>query len=186
MKNILVALCALILCAAFTPQPTGVAPITIDGNNNVGITLGTGLAKNSNAITIGTQTANTVLGNFTASTGFPTSNAMPTCTSGNCALQYNPGVGVQTNTSINAATLGGNTFANPGAIGNTTPAAGSFTTLTATGTLTTGITGSTQCVHASSSGVLTGTGTDCGAGGGTSAVVSAMTTNSGMLNYGGL
>lgn len=34
------------------------------------------------------------------------------------------------------------------------------------GNLTTNITGSTQCVHADSSGVLSGTGSDCGAGGG--------------------
>jgi hypothetical protein len=44
-----------------------------------------------------------------------------------------PSSGVGTNiTNVNAATLGGATFAAPGAIGGTTPAAGIFTTLSAT------------------------------------------------------
>lgn len=38
---------------------------------------------------------------------------------------------------------------------------------TLSGNLTTNITGSTQCVHANSSGVLSGTGSDCGSSGGT-------------------
>lgn len=43
-----------------------------------------------------------------------------------------PSSGVGTNiTNVNAATLGGATFAAPGAIGGTTPAAGTFTTLVA-------------------------------------------------------
>ena len=64
----------------------------------------------------------------------------------------------------------------PGAIGGTTPAAGSFTTLGATGNLTTNVTGGgTQCLHASNTGVVTGTTSDCGAGGGG---VSSVTCNS--------
>jgi hypothetical protein len=54
----------------------------------------------------------------------------------------------------------------PGPIGGTTPAAGAFTTLSATGNLTTNVTGSTQCIHVNSSGVASGTGSDCGSGGG--------------------
>ena len=65
----------------------------------------------------------------------------------------------------------------PGAIGGTTPAAGSFTTLSATGNLTTNVTGGgTQCLHANNTGVVTGTSSDCGAGGGG---VSSVTCNSG-------
>lgn len=71
MKRILVALCALFLCAAFTPQPTGVAPITIDGNNNVGINIGTGLAKTGTAITIGTAANNTALCNVSGGSAIP-------------------------------------------------------------------------------------------------------------------
>jgi hypothetical protein len=43
---------------------------------------------------------------------------------------------------------------------------------TATGTITTGVTGSTQCLHVNSSGVLSGTGSDCGSGGGSGTVTS--------------
>jgi hypothetical protein len=68
-------------------------------------------------------------------------------------------------------------FATPPAIGGTTPAPGSFSTLSATGTFSgaggsfgsltdTGIFGSTQCVQANSSGVFSGTGAGCAAGGG--------------------
>lgn len=48
-------------------------------------------------------------------------------------------------------------FASPPAIGGTSPAAGSFSSLKAAA-----ITGSTQCVQADSSGVLSGTGAVCG------------------------
>lgn len=58
-------------------------------------------------------------------------------------------------------------YATPPAIGGTTPAAGAFTTLSASGNLTTNVTGSTQCLHVNTSGVVTGTGSDCGAGGST-------------------
>ena len=63
--------------------------------------------------------------------------------------------------NLNASSLNGATFAAPGAIGSTTPGSGNFTSGGFTGTLATNITGSTQCVHASSTGVLSGTGTDC-------------------------
>ena len=50
---------------------------------------------------------------------------------------------------------------------NTWSALNTFGALTATGTLTTNITGAgTQCVQASAAGVLSGTGSACGAGGG--------------------
>lgn len=76
-----------------------------------------------------------------------------------------------TSTSAMRTTLGLGTFATqdyatPPAIGGTTPAAGAFTTLSATGNLTTNVTGSTQCLHVNSSGVVSGTASDCGAGGG--------------------
>lgn len=60
-------------------------------------------------------------------------------------------------------------FSAPPAIGNVTPAAGSFTTLSATGNLTTNVTGSTQCLHVNSSGVVSGAGSDCGGSGTTPA-----------------
>lgn len=53
------------------------------------------------------------------------------------------------------------TGVNSTAIGASIPSTGVFTSLTDTG-----ITGSTQCLHANASGVISGTGSDCGAGGG--------------------
>jgi hypothetical protein len=68
-------------------------------------------------------------------------------------------------------------YATPPAIGGTTPAAGSFTALTGSslnisggstlsGSITTGVTGATQCLHVNSSGVVSGSGTDCGSASG--------------------
>lgn len=75
------------------------------------------------------------------------------------------------NNSINLANASGTmalleTFAAPPAIGNTTPAAGTFSTLTSASVTVSGVTGSVQCLHVNSSGLISGTGTDCGAGGG--------------------
>lgn len=89
-----------------------------------------------------TITANTVLGNGTASTAAPQQLTMPSCSTSGSALKWTTSTGFGCNSSINAATLGNATFAAPGAIGGGTAAAGSFTTLSAsdviTSTLTTG------------------------------------------------
>jgi hypothetical protein len=69
--------------------------------------------------------------------------------------------------SLGLGTFATQDYATPPAIGGTTPAAGAFTTLSATGNLTTNVTGSTQCLHVNSSGVVSGTAADCGAGAGT-------------------
>lgn len=93
--------------------------------------------------------------------------------------------------ALNLSTIGGNVNVNP-SIGSyfrvISPARSGFGTTTpwatlsvngtsdlgysalvgsliATGTITTAIKGSTQCLHVNSSGVLSGTGSDCGAGG---------------------
>lgn len=63
-------------------------------------------------------------------------------------------------TNLGLGTFATQNFATPPAIGGTTPAAGSFSSLTDTG-----ITGSTQCVQASSAGLFSGTGSACGSGG---------------------
>lgn len=73
--------------------------------------------------------ANSVLGNATASPATGTSLAIPSCSTSGSALAYTTNTGFSCNASINAAQLGGATFAAPGAIGGGTPAAGSFTTL---------------------------------------------------------
>ncbi len=51
---------------------------------------------------------------------------------------------------------------------------------TVNGTLTTNITGSTQCLHLNSSGVISGTGSDCGSGSGSGTVTSS---NAGQVAY---
>jgi hypothetical protein len=81
---------------------------------------------------LATQTANTVVGNGTASSASPTALAMPSCSAAADALIWTTSTGFGCNAAVNASTLGGATFASPGAIGGTTPAAGSFTGLTVT------------------------------------------------------
>lgn len=68
--------------------------------------------------------------------------------------------------SVSATDLLSSTWANPAAIGNGTPAAGTFTTgsftsLTSGSIIDSGITGSIQCLHANSVGLIAGTGQDC-------------------------
>jgi hypothetical protein len=77
--------------------------------------------------------ANTVLGNATGSTANVATLAVPSCSTASSASNWTSGTGWGCNTSINAATLGGATFAAPGAIGGTTAGAGAFTTLGANG-----------------------------------------------------
>lgn len=83
-----------------------------------------------------TIAANKVLGNGTASTAAPQQLAVGSCSTTASALIWTTSTGFGCNTTINAGTLGGATFAAPGAIGGGTPAAGSFTTLGATSLLT--------------------------------------------------
>jgi hypothetical protein len=73
----------------------------------------------------------------------------------------------------------------PGPIGGSVPNPATFTTLHVTGAFTSNITGSVQCIHADTFGVLTGTGSDCGAGGGGGSSVFPMTI-SGTVNSGGI
>jgi hypothetical protein len=67
-------------------------------------------------------------------------------------------------------TFAAQNYATPPAIGGTTPNSGKFSSVTDTG-----ISGSTQCVHANSAGLLSGTGVDCGASSGTITGVTAGT-----------
>ena len=78
--------------------------------------------------------SNQILGSLTATT--PSGQSVPSCSSSTDALQWTSGIGFGCNSSINAATLGGATFASPGAIGGTTASSGKFTTIQATSTIT--------------------------------------------------
>lgn len=80
---------------------------------------------------LATQAANTILGNATGSTASPTAIAVPSCSTSSSALGYTSASGITCNSSINAATLGGATFAAPGPIGSTTRGIGAFTTIAA-------------------------------------------------------
>lgn len=80
---------------------------------------------------LATQAANTVMANATSTTASPTAIGVPSCSTASSALQWVSGTGLACNTTVNAATLGGTTFANPGPIGSTTPGTGAFTTLSA-------------------------------------------------------
>lgn len=131
--------------------------------------------------------ANTVLGNATAGTANIAAQSMPSCSAATNGLNWTTSTGFGCNSAINAATLGGATFAAPGAIGGTTPAAGAFTTVSASSTLTTNVTGITsQCLHVNTGGVVSGTGVDCGSGGSTPAYVTASAAEVQMISFGGL
>lgn len=70
---------------------------------------------------------------------------------------------------------GANVFAGSPALTGTVTAAA----LTLSSTLTTNVTGSTQCLHVNTSGVVSGTGSDCGSGGGGGITVGTTTITSG-------
>ncbi|WP_155774358.1 beta strand repeat-containing protein [Burkholderia pseudomultivorans] len=80
-----------------------------------------------------TQAANTIIGNGTGSTASPTALAVPSCSATTNALTWTSSTGFTCNSSINAATLGGATFAAPGPIGSSTPSTGAFTTVNSAG-----------------------------------------------------
>lgn len=84
---------------------------------------------------LATQAANTIVANGTGSTASPTAISIPSCSTSSSGLQWTSGTGFACNTSINAATLGGATFAAPGPVGSTTPSTGAFTTLSASSTV---------------------------------------------------
>lgn len=93
----------------------------------------------TNGITLGNLAqagANTVLANATGGTANVTAFAVPSCSTSASALNWTSGTGLTCNTAVNAAQLGGATFAAPGAIGSGTPGTGAFTALSATGAFT--------------------------------------------------
>lgn len=84
---------------------------------------------------LATQAANTIVANGTGSTASPTAISAPSCSTASSALQWTSGTGLACNSAINASTLGGATFASPGAIGSGTASSGAFTTLSASSTV---------------------------------------------------
>jgi hypothetical protein len=84
--------------------------------------------------------------------------------SGDCTTSGTLAITCTKTSGTSFGTFATQNYATPPAIGGTTPAAGSFSTLSATGNLTTNVTGSTQCLQANSSGVVSGSGSTCGGG----------------------
>jgi hypothetical protein len=129
-----------------------------------------------------------LLGSSTGATTFTSANAGASAFT--ATIPANTGTVAELNlsqtwtgTQTFNGTLAGTAFATPPAIGGTTPAAGAFTTLSASSTLTTNVTGSTQCLHVNTSGVVSGTGSDCGSGGSTafSALTGSTNTTAAMV-----
>ena len=136
----------LLSLLAFVAASAGAATLSpIQLLNPVGSTAGqviksTGASTapawgNVTASNLASQAANTVLANVTASSASPTAFAMPSCSTSTSALNYTSGIGWGCNAAINAAQLGGATFAAPGPIGSTTASTGAFTTLAASSTV---------------------------------------------------
>lgn len=101
---------------------------------------------------------NTILGNATAGTANIATQSMPSCSTSASALKWTTSTGFGCNSAIDAATLGGATFANPGTIGST-PGAATFTTLGASGTVT--LSGAAANIATGSNYISNG-GTDAG------------------------
>lgn len=92
---------------------------------------GSGVANpNTSLITVAGPL--TTVGNFLTTLTMTAPTAITLPTSGTLLTTTGNGSGL---TAVNAATLGGATFAAPGAIGGGTPGAGSFTNITGTGVL---------------------------------------------------
>jgi hypothetical protein len=137
MKRLLTLLA--LTCAAATSFGATLNPVQL--LNPTGSTAGQAIIStgsssapawgNVTATALAAQAANTVVANVTGASASPTAFAMPSCSTSASALTWTSATGFTCNASINAATLGGATFAAPGAIGGTTPSTGTFTALTA-------------------------------------------------------
>lgn len=110
-----------------------------------------------------TATGSPIAGNlttFSSSTGISNGNL-----SGDATTSGTLAVTVTKTNGVNFGTFATANAATPPAIGNTTPAAGTFSVLTDSA-----VTGVIQCAHFSTSGVLSGTGVDCGTGSGSASL----------------
>lgn len=110
-------------------------PLTVNGLLTATGNIGLG--------SLATQSPNTVVANATTANASPMAVALPSCSTSASALNYTSGTGFSCNTAVNAAQLGGATFAAPGPIGSTTASTGAFTTLTSTGGALNGTIGAT-------------------------------------------
>ncbi len=129
----------------------------------------TGMSARSIDFTTGLAATDDGNGNATAALG---------TISGDCTQAASVFTCLKTN-GANFGTMATGNFATPSAIGGTTPAAGAFTVLSATGNLTTNVTGvAANCLRADAAGVISGAGADCATGG--SGTVTSVATGSGV------
>jgi hypothetical protein len=143
MKRILLgALAAILSVSVMAATLTPVQSLNPVGSINGQVIASTGPTTAPSWATLSLATsnlapiaANTVLANGTAVSARPVAFSMPSCSTTSFALIWTSGTGFTCNTAINAATLGGATFAAPGAIGSTTAASGAFTSLSASGSV---------------------------------------------------
>lgn len=125
--------------AAGTPTltlPTTTGTFAVSATSPLALSATTGVLTIASIplSSLATQATNTVVGNATSGTAVPTALAVGSCSTSASALIWTTNTGFGCNTSINAATLGGATFASPGTIGGGTP--GLITGTQIVGTLT--------------------------------------------------
>lgn len=121
----------------------GTAAYTAASAYEVPLTFSTGLTRSTNTITVNTSQNIAILSNLT-------SNGIVTTSGGTGALSVTATTGSGSVVLATSPTL-------------VTPNIGAAT---ASGLTLSGITGSTQCLHVNTSGIVSGTGADCGSGSG--------------------
>lgn len=191
MKKIIGVLIALYSAFAFSATTIPVQLLNPTGSSSGQAIVSTGASSAPAWGGIGVNgiaaiAANTVLANATGSSASPIAFAMPSCTGASNALGYTSGTGIVCNSAINAAQLGGATFAAPGPVGSTTASTGKFTTLQATSTITpsttAGIVGTTLADNAQAGSVgeyITATGTAVSLTTSTSATITSISLTAG-------
>ena len=174
--------------ASYVPYYTG--STTISGNFTFSFNPSdTGGAYTGTFATLSLGHTGTAYGeiNFGGPSGVITQFAPNQSTPSNVVIQLPTTTGTLVGSgdsgTVTKAMLAATVYSAPNAFGNGTPNTGAFTTLSASSTVTfSGISGSTQCLHANSSGVVTGTGSDCGSGSG-SGTVNAPTSSANVAYY---
>jgi hypothetical protein len=131
MKRLLTAALLALTSAAFGATTTPVQLLNPTGSTAGQAIVSTGptTAPAWGAAALSPIGANTVLGNATGSTAAPAAVSVPNCLGTSSALTYTAGSGFNCNSTINALTLGGATFAAPGPIGSTSTSSGAFSSI---------------------------------------------------------
>jgi hypothetical protein len=151
-----------------------VTSVSVTSANGVTGTVTNPTTTPAISLTLGAITPTTVNGNtLTTGTGTLTLGAGKTATINNTlTLSGTDGSTLNVGTG---GTLGSNAF--------TSTAYAPLASPTFTGTITFPVTGSTQCLHVNTSGVLSGTGSDCGSGGGGGLTIGTTTITSGTTAF---